>query len=177
MTTQATRTIASAKPTTSAKPVATAKPTTPVAKPTAPVAKPAPTPAPAPVSEVPPEPEAETNGNGNDNSKREFVNRCELTVHLAAAPEMRYSAEGHAWTRVRAFVSMGKNADNEYKPALWITLKAFTTKDGDDSLPNTLNTCEKGNVITVSGRLAYEEYTTAEGEIRGSLILIANAIA
>jgi hypothetical protein len=166
-------------PTRPATPVAkpAPKPAVPVAKPApksaVPVAKPAPKPLP-PAPEVPPEPESEpvaaTNG------KREFANEARLTVHLQQ-PMMRVTVDGRPWATARAFVSMGKAKDSdEYKPPLWLTVKAFTTKDGDDTLPNTLNGFEKGAIATVAGRLAYEEYTTPEGETRGSLVLIANAI-
>ena len=152
------------------RPVPSAKPTAP----RAPIA-----PKPVPPREVPPEPEpipqrspSGTNGNG----KREFVNYVELTVHLSA-PEMKYTAAGAAWTKARAFVSMGKIKDSdEYKPALWLTIKAFT-RDGDDSLPQALNAYEKGAIMTVSGRLAYEEWTTEEGETRGTLVVIAAALS
>ncbi len=159
---------------TATRPAAPAKPVAPVA-PAKPIAKPAPKPvAPPPAPEVPPEPESEpvaaTNG------KREFANTARLTVHLQQ-PTMKVTADGRPWATCRAFVSMGKDKNSgEYKPSLWLNVKAFTTRDGDDTLPNALNAFEKGNLATVSGRLAYEEYQTAEGETRGSLILIADAI-
>ncbi len=173
MTIQTARPTPSAKPTT---PVAS-KPTAPVApKAAAPVAPQAATPkpvAPPPASEVPPEPEP-----APENGKREFVNHCELTVHIGAQPTMKVTADGRPWATARAFVSMGKDKNSgEYKPSLWLTVKAFTTKDGDDTLPNALNAFEKGAIVTVAGRLAYEEYTTSEGEVRSSLILIAYEIA
>ena len=146
--------------------------------PTKPVARTpfAPKPAPAPVNEVPPEPEPTPYGNGNGN-KREFVNYCELTVHIGSQPEMKYTPAGAPWTKARVFVGMGKIKDSdEYKPALWLTVKAFT-RDGDDALPNALNTYEKGAIVTVAGRLAYEEWTTQESETRGTLVLIASAIS
>ncbi len=170
-----------------ARPTLPAKPTAPVApKAAAPVAPQAVAPQAAtpkaatpkpvvPAPEVPPEPEpTPENGDG----KREFANFARLTVHIGAQPTMKVTTDGRPWATARAFVSMGKDKNSgEYKPSLWLTVKAFTTKDGDDTLPNALNAFEKGAIVTVAGRLAYEEYTTSEGEVRSSLILIAYEIA
>lgn len=139
---------------------------------TKPSTKPTPSPAKPDGEDLPPEPS--DNGNG----KGQFLNSATLTLHVAAAPEMKFTAKGAAWTRVRAFVSMGKDkASGDYKPAMWLTVKAFTAKDGDGSLPQALNGYEKGAVITVTGRLSYEEWQTTEGETRGTIVLIASEIA
>lgn len=128
------------------------------------------------VPTVPPEPEPESDFLEPEPApKREFANEVRLTVHLST-PEMRYTADGRVWTRARAFLSMGKDKDGKYKPSLWLTIKAFVSRDGDDSLPYALNSFDKGDLVTVKGRLAYEEYTNAKGETRGELILIASAI-
>jgi single-stranded DNA-binding protein len=110
--------------------------------------------------------------------QRSFVNFARLTVRLGTTPEKRTAASGQLWTRARVAVSMGKRADSgandageSYKPSLWLTAKAFT-RQGDSSLPEALAALEKGALATLSGRLAYDEYTTATGEPRSELSLL-----
>lgn len=86
------------------------------------------------------------------------VNSAVLTLHAGPA-EARYSAEGMMWTRLRAFLSMGKDKDGNYKPALWLTVKGFAvpsseSEDGyDEELPTFLSNLKSGELFTVWGRL------------------------
>lgn len=109
-----------------------------------------------------------------DNGQPRFVNAVRLTVRIFEA-EARVAASGQTWARARASVSMGKDADGNYRPALWLTVKAFT-RDGDASVPSDLGSFEKGDLVTVTGRLAYEEFTSADGDKKGSLLLIAQRV-
>jgi hypothetical protein len=65
---------------------------------------------------------------------------------------------GNAWAQLRAFKGMGKKLNGEYRPSLWLALKAFTTKEGDESLPYALGAIPKGQFVEVSGSLTSEEY-------------------
>jgi hypothetical protein len=77
----------------------------------------------------------------------------------AQEPDCRVSEKsGNFWTRVRMFLSQGKDPAGTYKPALWLTVKGFTRKDGDDGIPNALGRLNKGDLVTVSGCLTYEVY-------------------
>jgi single-stranded DNA-binding protein len=110
------------------------------------------------------------------NDKPRFFNSTKLTVRVGTEPESRTSTAGQLWTKVRVAVSMGKAEDGKtYKPSLWLTAKAFSRK-GDDSLPNALAELAKGTLVTLSGRLAYEEYETRGGDKRADLSLLVNAI-
>lgn len=86
------------------------------------------------------------------------VNSLVVTLH-AGPTEARYSPEGMMWTRMRAFLSMGKNKDGSYKPALWLTVKGFAapsseSEDGyDEELPVFLSNLKSGELFTVWGRL------------------------
>ena len=54
-------------------------------------------------------------------------------------------------------LGMGKDEKGEYKPSLWLTVKAFS-RDGDETLPQKLTAIAKGSLVNVSGRLTYEIY-------------------
>ena len=69
---------------------------------------------------------------------------------VGTEPYAAYSDAGRFWARLRAFLSMGKTEDGEYKPSLWLTVKAFD-KDGDESLPAKLATLAKGETVRVRG--------------------------
>jgi single-stranded DNA-binding protein len=112
--------------------------------------------------------------NKSDPAKK-FANYVKLTVRLGVEPEARYTADGHLWAKARVCMSMGKDAEGQFKPGLWLTAKAFS-RDSDAALPNALNALQKGDVVTLSGRLAYEEFTTAKGEKRSDLQLIVSKL-
>ena len=99
-----------------------------------------------------------------DGKRRNYTN---LTLRIGTEPYAAYSDAGRFWARLRAFLSMGKTEDGEYKPSLWLTVKAFD-KDGDESLPAKLATLAKGETVTFTGRLAWEVYNE-----RGNLSLVA----
>ena len=104
-----------------------------------------------------------------DGRQRNFAS---LTLRVGAEPVARYSASGRMWARLRAFLGMGKTADGKgYKPSLWLTVKAFASKEGDESLPDALISLYKGAAATFTGRLAWEVYKE-----RGSLTLFASKI-
>lgn len=108
--------------------------------------------------------------NGNGNGKDKFFNELRLTVHIAGTPQMKYAESGNAWTKARAFVSMGKNASGGYKPSLFVTLKAF----GD--VAEWLNGFEKKALVTVVGRLAYEEWKGKDGTMRSDVQIICDEV-
>lgn len=90
---------------------------------------------------------------------RDYV---KLTVRVFEQPELKYSQNGRAWCVVKAFLSMGKDAQGNYKPSFWLRLKAFAKEtDGgefDESLPLALNNLGKGDLVTVGGSLMVSYY-------------------
>lgn len=91
----------------------------------------------------------------DEDKPKSFV---QLSLRAWADAESRVSqTSGELWTSVRASLSMGKDEDGEYRPSLWLTLKAFT-RNGDDSLPSALGDVQKGDHINANGGLTCEEY-------------------
>ncbi len=90
---------------------------------------------------------------------RDYV---KLTVRVFEQPELKYSQNGRAWCVAKAFLSMGKDAQGNYKPSFWLRLKAFAKEtDGgefDESLPLALNNFGKGDLVTVGGSLMVSYY-------------------
>ncbi len=89
----------------------------------------------------------------SDGKLRNYVN---LTLRAGQDADPRYSDAGHFWTRVRMALSQGKDASGNYKPSLWLTVKGFTSKEGDEAVPQALAKLNKGDLATITGRLAYE---------------------
>lgn len=101
-----------------------------------------------------------------------FHNFVKFTVRVGTPPELRKSKAGNPWATARVSVSMGKQEDGKtYKPSLWLTAKAFG-QAADDALPQALANLAKGALVTLSGRLMYDEYETKEGEKRSDLSLV-----
>jgi hypothetical protein len=92
-----------------------------------------------------------------------------LTLRVGSEPYARYSEAARFWVRLRAFLGMGKTTDGKaYKPSLWLTVKAFATKEGDERLPAAIAALNKGEQLTFSGHLAWEVYKD-----KGNLTLFA----
>lgn len=89
----------------------------------------------------------------SDGKLRNYVN---LTLRAGQDSECRYSDAGNFWGRVRMALSQGKDASGNYKPSLWLTVKGFTSKEGNDAVPQALAKLNKGDLATITGRLAYE---------------------
>ena len=106
----------------------------------------------------------------SDGKLRNYVN---LTLRTGQDAESRYSEAGKFWGRVRMALSQGKDASGNYKPSLWFTVKGFTSKEGDETVPLVLSSLRKGDLATVTGRLAYE-VSTSSG--RGYFSLVAYKI-
>jgi single-stranded DNA-binding protein len=114
--------------------------------------------------------------NGNSNGKPRFSNFVILTVQAASDGESRFAGNGNLWASIRAFMSQGKDDQGNYKPSLWFTVKGFTTKDGDQSVPEAIQAYTKGEKFTVKGRLGLEEWTDSEGNTRQSYVIYASHI-
>ena len=100
---------------------------------------------------------------------RNFVR---LTLRVGTEPESRYSEAGNLWTRLRAALSQGKDAEGNWKPSAWFTVKGFT-RDGDESIPQALSALSKGSLFTVSGHLGYD--LSQDGQ-KGYFVLYASKV-
>jgi len=97
-------------------------------------------------------------------------NFAQLTLRCGVEAECRYTDAGAFWGHSRMALGMGKDEKGEYKPSLWLTVKAFS-RDGDETLPQKLAAIAKGSLVNVSGRLTYEIYKD-----KGYTSLIASKI-
>ena len=93
----------------------------------------------------------------SDGKLRNYV--C-LTLRVGKDSDCRYSDAGKFWGRVRMALSQGKDSSGNYKPSLWLTVKGFTSKEGDETVPQALSKLRKGDLATITGRLAYEVSTS-----------------
>ncbi len=90
--------------------------------------------------------------------------------------EARVSASGKPWASVRAFYSQGKDQTGEFRPSIWLQVKAFSESDEMSKSVSALSEISKGDKFTVKGRLGLEAWTTQSGEERSSLVIFANEI-
>jgi single-stranded DNA-binding protein len=99
-------------------------------------------------------------GNGKHNGKRNFV---VMTLKLVRAPEAKYSGNGNFYAKARGLLPMGKDKQSgDWRPGKFFDLVAFS-KEEDTTLPEALAQTAKGDWVTVSGRLVYEEYAKQDG--------------
>jgi single-stranded DNA-binding protein len=90
-----------------------------------------------------------------------------LSLRLGKEVVTGYSKNGKMWARVRAAFDQGKDKEGGYRPSLWLDLKAFASKDGDQSAPVELSGFKKGDRVNVTGRI---EYGTYQGKPQLSLV-------
>ena len=92
---------------------------------------------------------------GNGKGPKLPFNKLEVTGNLGQDPAMKYTAQGRPWTRTSIAVWQGENQET-----LWLQVKAFTSKDGNESLPLALAECRKGRKVHLVGRLRYDKRET-----------------
>jgi hypothetical protein len=79
-----------------------------------------------------------------------------LTLRAGQASDCRYTDAGNFWGRIRMVLSQGRDTAGNYRPSLWLTVKGFTGKEGDETVPLALAALQKGDLATITGRLIYE---------------------
>jgi hypothetical protein len=99
-----------------------------------------------------------------------YRNYVYLSLRVGQDGDSRYSAAGNFWGRVRMTLGQGRDARGDYRPSLWLTVKAFTSKEGDETVPRLLAGLRKGDLATVTGRLLYE---TSPASGKGYINLVA----
>jgi hypothetical protein len=102
-----------------------------------------------------------------------YRNYVYLSLRVGQDGDCRYSAAGHFWGRVRMALGQGKDAAGNYRPSLWLTVKGFTGKDGNETIPRLMAGLRKGDLAAVTGRLFYEASTRT---MKGRFNLMANKI-
>jgi hypothetical protein len=102
-----------------------------------------------------------------------YRNYVYLSLRVGQDGDCRYSAAGHFWGRVRMALGQGKDGRGKYRPSLWLTVKGFTSRDGDETVPRLLAGLHKGDQVSVTGRLIYEISPTSG---KGYFHLLANKV-
>lgn len=98
-----------------------------------------------------------------------------LEGRLAADPELRFATSGLAVGRLRMVASSRKKNDaGEWvdDKTLWIDVTCFGRV-----AENVAESTEKGDLLTVVGRLQTEEWTNDDGEKRSKIALVADSVA
>ncbi len=86
-----------------------------------------------------------------------------MTLKLVRSPEAKYSGNGNFYAKARGLLPMGKDKQSgDWRPGKFFDLVAFS-KDEDTTVPEALAQAAKGDWMTVSGRLVYEEYAKQDG--------------
>jgi len=98
-----------------------------------------------------------------------------LTLRIGKDAESRMSPNtGLPWVSVRASLSMGKDEDGDYRPSLWLNLKAFTRQD-ESNIDSVYQVGDllKGDYVDAAGGLTCDEY---KGRLNWGIFLNANGI-
>lgn len=93
---------------------------------------------------------------------------------VAKTPELRIAADKSEWTTVRvASTPRRRKADGQWTDGKteWFEVKAW-----GDLAQNVVKSIERGNPVIVTGRLATDEWQTADGADRKNLVIHAQAI-
>ena len=110
---------------------------------------------------------------GKRNGRRNFV---VMTLKLVRDAEAKYAASGTFYAKARGLLPMGKDKHtNAWLPGKFFELVAFG-KGEDTTLPEALAQASKGDWVTVTGRLVYEEYTKQDGSTGSSDKVIVQSI-
>jgi hypothetical protein len=95
---------------------------------------------------------------------RKFFNFTKFTIRLNRG-EFLYSNAGNPYFKGAGFLSMGKDENDEYKPAKWFDLVLFA-KEGEDSNDQATllsELAEEKATVIITARLSYEEWERDDG--------------
>lgn len=98
-----------------------------------------------------------------------------LEGRVVADPELRYAATGTAVARMRMVCSSRKK-DEDGKwvddKTLWMQVTAFK-----QLAENVVESVQKGDLVTVVGRIETNEWTTDAGEKRSNVVCLADSVS
>ena len=95
------------------------------------------------------------------------VNQISIKVRIVAPPERKVTKTGKVMTTVRVVRSGAKNQDGTYKPSLFLRTVTF-----GDAAEDIAAHAQKGDVVIVSGKLVYDEWTNDAGEKKPSVEIL-----
>jgi hypothetical protein len=101
---------------------------------------------------------------------------AKFTLRIGKDAETRLSNRtGDPWVSVRAALSMGKDSDGDYRPSLWLTLKAFSRQDQSNTdFVYAVGDLVKGNYVDAAGGLTCDQY---KGKLNWGMFLNTDGIA
>jgi len=112
----------------------------------------------------------------NGNIKRPS-NYVVLTLHAIADGETRFTNSGNMMSKVRAFLSQGKEKDSdEYKPSIFVDVMAFSKNENATSVIEAISNVKDKDLITVKGRLAMDVWTGKDGTAHQQLLVFAGSV-
>ena len=115
-------------------------------------------------------------GNTNDTTtgtEREIMNHLTITGNLGKDPLLSFTKDNKAISTLSIAVSQSKREGDKWVDGatLWLQVVFFGTQAEKVS-----NKYFKGDTVTVSGKLVYEEYKNADGEDKTSIRVLASDI-
>ena len=101
------------------------------------------------------------------------MNYLTITGNLGKDPVLTFSKDNKAIATLSLAVSQSTREGDKWKdgPTLWLKATYF-----GPIAERISDKYKKGDTLTISGKLVYEEYKTADGEERSGLKIIGNEI-
>jgi len=113
----------------------------------------------------------------NNSNKNRPSNYVILTLRSIASGEGRFTNNGKAMSKVRAFLSQGKEKDSdEYKPSIFFDVMAISKDENTTLVIDAIAAVTNKSHYTVKGNLAMEEWTDKDGVKHQKLVIFAQSV-
>ena len=100
-----------------------------------------------------------------------MLNTITLTMTVHGDPESKTYGD-KVITKVRAFASQGKDKEGEYKPSMWISVQAWSSR----FVQKDIAALRDKSRFSVTGALRLDEWTDNDGNKRQSYYIDADRI-
>ena len=111
------------------------------------------------------------------NNKNRPSNYVIFTLRSIASGEGRFTNNGKAMSKVRAFLSQGKEKDSdEYKPSIFFDVMAISKDENTTPVIDAIAAVTNKSHYTVKGNLAMEEWTDKDGAKHQKLVIFAQSV-
>ena len=121
--------------------------------------------------------------NNNNNTSKNGTTRNRpsnyviFTLRSIATGESRFTNNGKAMSKVRAFLSQGKEKDSdEYKPSIFFDVMAISKDENPTPVIDAISAVTDKSYFTVKGNLAMEEWTDKDGVKHQKLVIFAQSV-
>jgi single-stranded DNA-binding protein len=113
----------------------------------------------------------------NNSNKNRPSNFVIFTLRAIREGEVRFTNNGEAMAKVRAFLSQGKDKDTgEYKPSLFFDVLAVSNDDNTTPVIDALSAVKNGSYFTVKGNLTMKEWAGNDGVKYQQLAIFAKSV-